>query len=176
MSTTQSILEAGCTAVRSRCRREAEEEWELGMTVHGYGVSLQDADDTVCVLSRFSRDWLFTTLWLQPARLNVDSGDACATLNFLKATELYTLNDWILWDVNYILLVAQTVKNLPAVQETQVRSLDLEDPLEKGMATHSSILAWEVPWTEAWRATLQSMGSQSVSHDWASNTFPFKAA
>ena len=45
-------------------------------------------------------------------------------------------------------LVAQMVKNLPAVQESQVRSLDQEDPLEKGMATHSSILTWEVAWTE----------------------------
>ena len=45
-------------------------------------------------------------------------------------------------------LVAQTVKNLPAMQETQVRSLGWEDPLEKGMATHSSILAWRIPWTD----------------------------
>ena len=44
--------------------------------------------------------------------------------------------------------MAQSVKNLPAVQETQVRSLDQEDPLEKEMATHSSILAWKIPWTE----------------------------
>ena len=45
-------------------------------------------------------------------------------------------------------LVAQTVKNLPTMQETQVRSLGSEDPLEKGMTTHSSILAWRIPWTE----------------------------
>ena len=45
-------------------------------------------------------------------------------------------------------LVAQMVKNLPAMQETQVLSLGREDPLEKGMATHSSILAWSIPWTE----------------------------
>ena len=44
--------------------------------------------------------------------------------------------------------MAQTVKNLPAMQETQVPSLGREDPLEKGMATHSSILAWRIPWTE----------------------------
>ena len=44
--------------------------------------------------------------------------------------------------------VAQMVKNLPALQETRVQSLDQEDPLEKGMATHSSILAWKIPWTE----------------------------
>ena len=45
-------------------------------------------------------------------------------------------------------LLAQMVKNLPAMQETGVRSLGREDPLEKGMATHSSILAWRIPWTE----------------------------
>ena len=45
-------------------------------------------------------------------------------------------------------LVAQTIRNLPAVQETQVQSLGREDPLEKGMATHCSILAWRMPWTE----------------------------
>ena len=48
----------------------------------------------------------------------------------------------------WISLVAQMIKNLPAVQETRVRSLGWEDPLEKGTATHSSILAWRIPWTE----------------------------
>ena len=55
-------------------------------------------------------------------------------------------------------LVAQTVKNLPAVQETWVQFLGREDPLEKEMATHSSIIAWEIPWTEE-PGRLQSMGS-----------------
>ena len=50
--------------------------------------------------------------------------------------------------VNVASLVAQLVNHLPAVQETQVQSLGCEDPLEKGMATHSSILAWRIPWTE----------------------------
>ena len=53
------------------------------------------------------------------------------------------------------------VKNMPAMQETWVRSLGWEDPLEKGMATHSSILAWRIPWTEEPRG-LQSMGSQEM--------------
>ena len=57
-------------------------------------------------------------------------------------------------------LVAQSVKNLPAMQETWVRFLGREDPLEKEMATHFSILAWRIPWTEA-PGRLQSMGSQS---------------
>ena len=61
-------------------------------------------------------------------------------------------------------LVAQTVKNLPATLETRVPSPGQEDPLEKGMATHSSILAWRIPQTEE-PAGLQSMGSQRVRHD-----------
>ena len=57
----------------------------------------------------------------------------------------------------------QRVKNPPAMQETQVLSLGREDPLEKGMATHSSILAWRIPWTEE-PGVLQSMGSHRVGH------------
>ena len=60
--------------------------------------------------------------------------------------------------------MAQTVKGLPAMPETQVRSLGRENPLEKEMATHSSILAWEIPRTEE-PGGLQSMGSQRVGHD-----------
>ena len=56
------------------------------------------------------------------------------------------------------------VKNLPAVQGTWVQSLGQEDPLVKGMATHSSILAWRIPWTEE-PGGLQSIGSQSVRHN-----------
>ena len=63
-------------------------------------------------------------------------------------------------------LVTQTVKNPPARQETRVQSLGWEDPLQKGMATHSSILVWEIPRTEEPRR-LQSMRSQRVRHDWA---------
>ena len=56
------------------------------------------------------------------------------------------------------------VKDLPTIQETQIPSLGWEDPLEKGMATHSSIPAWKIPWTEE-PGGLQSMGSQRVRHD-----------
>ena len=59
----------------------------------------------------------------------------------------------------YHALLAQMVKNFPAMWETWVRSLGWKDPLEKGMATHSRILAWRIPWTEE-RGGLQSMGSQ----------------
>ena len=61
-------------------------------------------------------------------------------------------------------LEAQRLKRLPPMWETQVRSLSREDPLEKEMATHSSILAWRIPWTEE-LGKLQSTGSQRVGHD-----------
>ena len=60
--------------------------------------------------------------------------------------------------------MAQRLKRLPAMQETPVQSLGREDPLEKEMATHSTILAWKIPWTED-PGRLQSMGSQRVGHD-----------
>ena len=66
-------------------------------------------------------------------------------------------------------LVAQSVKSLPAMQETQFQSLGWEDPLEKEMATHSSILAWRIPWTEE-TGGLQSLGSQRVRHNCVVNT------
>ena len=65
-------------------------------------------------------------------------------------------------------LVAQRLKHLPAMQETWVRSMSREDPLEKETATHSSILAWRIPGTEE-PGGLQSMGSQRVRHDWATS-------
>ena len=61
-------------------------------------------------------------------------------------------------------LVAQTVKRLPTTRETRVQSLGREELLEKGMATHSSILAWKIPWTEG-PGGLQSTGLQNVGHD-----------
>ena len=64
--------------------------------------------------------------------------------------------------------MVQMVKSLPAVQGTQVPSLGLEDPLEKGMATHSSILAWKIPWTEEPDGLLL-MGSERVVHNWVTN-------
>ena len=60
--------------------------------------------------------------------------------------------------------MAQTVKNAPAMRETQVQSLGQEDPLEKGMAAHSSIPAWRIPWTEE-PGGLQSMESQRIEHN-----------
>ena len=73
-------------------------------------------------------------------------------------------SEWEFWQS----LVAQTVKCLPAMRETWVRSLGQEDPLEKEMATHSSTLAWKIPWMKE-PGRLQSMGSQRVGHDWATS-------
>ena len=72
-------------------------------------------------------------------------------------------NDWIRAS-----LVAQRLKRLPAMQETWVQSLGQEDPLEKKMATHSSTLAWRIPWTEE-PGGLQSRRSQGVRHDWVTS-------
>ena len=69
---------------------------------------------------------------------------------------------------NQTSLVAQTVKRLPAMQETRVWFLGWEDPLEKEMAIHSSTLAWKISWMEE-TDRLQSMGSQRVGHDWATS-------
>ena len=66
--------------------------------------------------------------------------------------------------ITWASLVARVVKNLLAMQETWVPSLGQEDPLEKGMPTHSSVLTWRIPWTEE-PGGLQSMGSQRVGHD-----------
>ena len=64
--------------------------------------------------------------------------------------------------------MTQIVNNLPAMRETQVQSLGWEDPLEKGMATHSSIPTWESPWTEE-AGVLQSLGLQRIGHGLATN-------
>ena len=72
------------------------------------------------------------------------------------------LSQYWVWTTN--VLVPQLVKNLPAVQETQIQSLGWEDPLKKELATQSSILAWKISWTEE-PGGLQSMGSLRVRHD-----------
>ena len=82
----------------------------------------------------------------------------------------YCITVWIYYThTHWTSLVAQTIKNLPAMQEMWVQSLDREDPLKKGIATLSSILAWRIAWTEE-PGRLQSMGSQRVRHNWATKT------
>ena len=85
---------------------------------------------------------------------------------FLPRTELCVKYSHINMGLSFlqVSLVVQTLKNLPAVQETWVRSLGREDPLEKRLATYSSILAWRIPWIED-SGGLQSMESQTVRHD-----------
>ena len=80
--------------------------------------------------------------------------------------ELFLSQYYLLLSFNKVRasLVAQRIKRLPAMPETRVRSLGWEDPLEKEMATHSSILAWRIPWTGE-PGGLQSTGSQRVRHD-----------
>ena len=80
-------------------------------------------------------------------------------------------------DLDLVYLNTQMVNRLPTMQETRVLSLGREVPLEKGMATHSSILAWKIPWTEE-PGELQSMTLQRVGYNWVTNTctFHFKVA
>ena len=84
-----------------------------------------------------------------------------------KANDIWKLQTYMLC------LVTQMVNNLSPLPEMEVQFLGWEDPLEKGTATHSSILAREIPWTEG-PGWLQSVGSEWVGHSWATNTFTFK--
>ena len=88
----------------------------------------------------------FPSLSFNPT-INISMGEICSLVNF-----------------NWDSVVAQRLKPLPAMRETRVRSLGWDDPLEKEMATHSSILVWKIPWTEE-PGGLQSMGSQRVRRD-----------
>ena len=90
--------------------------------------------------------------------------------------DIFICSDILLQNFWGTSLVAHVVKCLPAMWETWVQSLDQEDPLEKGMATHSSILTWRIPWTEE-PGGLQSMGSQRVRHglatkQWSEDALP----
>ena len=91
-------------------------------------------------------------------------------LRNMKGGKKQGCDKWNILDINAALhllgasLMAQRIKSLPAMQETQVRSLGWEDPLEKEMATHSSILVWRIPWTEE-PGGIQSTGLQRVRHD-----------
>ena len=110
-----------------------------------------------------NKSWLFS-LWNWPISCILTHGCICLIgMIFLKHKEGTGYPLQYSWSSQ----VTQMVKNPSAILDTCVRSLDQEDPLEEGMATHSSILAWRIPWTEA-PGGLQSMESQRVSHDWLS--------
>ena len=100
---------------------------------------------------------LISSTWGEFASVTSPSSPVLLLFLLLSGLELSSI-----WTLS---LVAQRIKRLPAMQETWVRSLGWEDPLEKEMATHSSILAWRIPWTEE-PGELQSMGLQRVGHDW----------
>ena len=93
-----------------------------------------------------------------------------STLEINMSIFFFIIYPLIFFFLNWTSLVAQTVKLLPTMRETWVQSLGREDLLEKEMATHSSILAWKIPWTEE-PGRAQSMGSQRVKHDWVTSLF-----
>ena len=109
--------------------------------------------------------------WLRSPALAGRFSTTSATLEALL--QIHQLVKSItLWLLFWASQVAQRVKNLPAMQETWVQSLGWKDPLEKGRATHSSILAWRIPWRkEPWG--YKSMGLQRARHDWVTFTFTF---
>ena len=96
-------------------------------------------------------------IWAQSLLLARQPGNVLSAFGHLLTVRSYQAS-----------LVAQRLKHLPAMWETRVRSLGQEDPLEKEMATHSSILAWRIPWTGE-PGRLQSKGSQRVGHDWVTS-------
>ena len=91
------------------------------------------------------------------------------TLMLVKSWTLILIHLFVSYHLDiWASLVAQRLKRLPGMRETRVLSLGWEDPLEKEMATHSSILAWRIPWREE-PGRLQSMGLQRVGHDWVTS-------
>ena len=117
--------------------------------------------------------YIIRSLALLPNFKNISISKALCKLMqtwlFWTFFPLFSWNDFINnLGVNWASLVAHMIQSLPAMQETQVWSLGWEDPLEKGMATHSSIFAWRIPWTEE-PGGLQSMRQQRDRHDWATN-------
>ena len=106
-------------------------------------------------LNKNSQKFRYENMYINAIKAMYDKPTVTIILNSEKLTAFL---------VGWASLVVQLVKNLPAVQETQVRSLDWEDPLGKEMATHSSILACKISWTEE-PGRLQSMGSQRVRRD-----------
>ena len=112
------------------------------------------------------------SLWKSKHTVLHSSGDIwflyCVLKSAVEILFIFNLNHSFTIVTVSASLVAQRLKRLPAMRETRARSLSLEDPLEKEMATHSSTLAWKIPWTEE-PGRLQSVGSQRVGHDWGTS-------
>ena len=132
-----------------------------------------------CSYLKVIKDWCISEniCWLSSGTVKDNSG-LCGPLNRIKlcngnveteyCTMLWRKSIYNAHVVHRASLVAQRIKRLPAMWETWVWSLGREDPLEKKMATRSSILAWRIPWMEE-PSRLQSMGSKRVGHDWATS-------
>ena len=119
----------------------------------------------ICYWFSFSswNTWIKTQISVSRDRVQLWTISTTVTIK----TQLISVKEVLAYWLNYEGFPGgSVVKNLPAMQETQVPSLSGEDPLEKGMATHSSILVWRNPWTEE-PGGLQSMGSQRVRYNWA---------
>ena len=126
-------------------------------------------DDFVKVLHLICQHIWKTQQWPQDWKMSVfipnpKKGNAKEYSNYRTIAFISQASKVMLKTHQEATTVAQLVKNLPALWETWVRSLGWEDPLEKGKATHSSILAWRISWTEQ-PGRLQSLGSQRVGHD-----------
>ena len=134
-----------------------------GSSVHGI---LQ-----VRILARVTRPYSRGSSWLRD-RICISYVSALAGRFFTISCHQrsnYNIICLYVYIIIWASLVAQMVKHPPAMQETWVLSLGWEDPLEKEMAAHSSILPWKIPWTEK-PGGLESTGLQRVGHDWATNT------
>ena len=146
MSTTQSILEAGRMAVRSRWRREVEEEWEWEMTVNRYGDSFQDADDTLCVCTKLLQSWL-TLYDLMTIAHQAQRRQWWWLCNFECPKSHWTVHfKWLNYMIHELYLVSGSDSKESACSAGDPGLIPRSGrPPEKGMATHCSILAWEIP-------------------------------
>ena len=144
-------------SIRKCCERSAHKHDQIGFLPLYFKSS---EDNLVCGL--FYKSNFRRSISLGCSQSSFGSFDTVLLINLHKLLGQLNIAKWAF-------LVAQTVKSLPVMQETQVWFLGWKDPLEKEMATHFSILAWRIPWTEE-LGELQSMGSQRVRHDWANNT------
>ena len=121
----------------------------------------------LCIFKRHSKYFLFSKI-----HIFIKFSISKLALNFLFLTfsfKICLISCFPIFSYRST-FVAKMLKNLPAIQEIQVQSLGWEDPLEKGMTTHSSILVWKIPWTEE-PGELQSMGLQRVRHNWVTIIF-----
>ena len=132
-----------------------EDPWRKGILQYS---GLENSMD--CIVHEVAKSWtrLSDFLFYFPYH-KINPFNMCSSVTFSIFTRL----------CNQGFSVAQMVKNLPTMWETWVWYLGWEDPLEEGMVTHASILAWRIPWTKE-PDKLQSLGSQRVRHDWVTDT------